>query len=196
MLNFIEIIKTEQTLLIKTPYYPPFNRNARKLNGKWKDPYWQLDVRLEPQIKEICLRLFGEYQDDPPRTTCLVNMNLVEDKQEICMLGRTLVSRPSRDQPVQLANSVAIIQGDFPNSGGSNKYPLVQPFPNTILKVFDTPLRLALRWIQEHDSVTLQQEITTQENPALTLARSLINQLPPNERATLIKDLNNPPELL
>lgn len=139
---------TRSHILVKSPYYPAWIEDARKLNGKFSDGIWKFDARDEERIKEICVEHYGE--DGTPTEYVTLELDLdyysIGRGSEDYFAGRQILKRFERDRPVKLGEGVVITVGGFYSSGGSKKSPAIgSPHNNSRLEVRDVPIRLAKR---------------------------------------------------
>ena len=68
---------------------------------------------------------------------------MIRDREELWMFGRQVASRRSRDDRVRLGEGAIVVQGGFPNSGGSGRYPMLEVFVGTVLEIRDVSRALA-----------------------------------------------------
>lgn len=140
------VIKYENNkIYVQSDYCSSFIKGARKLNGKWEDPYWVFDNDDKEYLKKLCIEVYGEFDIPVEKVNITLDMDkLIEltkdkiyddDNSSFELFGRNIVKRFSRDSDVKLHDSVLIIQGGFPGRGGSGKYPRLNINPNTILKI-------------------------------------------------------------
>jgi hypothetical protein len=133
-------------LSVVSPYYADFAKRAKALGGKWSatGKRWVFDSRIEPEVRKALLSCYGEDGSGPVECVT-VRFDISEYKHNAILdnLGRVLCQRSGRDSPVRLGDGVAIVQGGFPESGGSMKYPSISAREGTILQIFDVPRVLA-----------------------------------------------------
>jgi len=132
-------------LYVKTPYSGEFVAGAKKLNGKWiaDQKEWAFDPRDEERVRELCRKIYGTDGATPDLELVTVRLHLDKLKDyyygTLELFGRVIARRPGRDSRVRLDNSVVIVAGGFPTSGGSVKNPALSPESGTILEVRDVP---------------------------------------------------------
>ena len=136
---------------VRSPYHPKFVTFAHDHQAAWKAPEWIFDSRDEKSIRVFCLDLYGT--DGSPCPTCDVQINLdyspsliplFLSKDAACFwAGRPLAQRVSRDSSVRIGDSVVIVSGGFPGSGGSVKHPALAEREGTILEVRNVPVAIA-----------------------------------------------------
>lgn len=145
----IEIQTVGGKLQVKTPLHPEFVSHAKALNGRWdKDSRgWVFDVRDEPRVRSLCWEIFGTDGTDVPLVD--VRYTLDDDGPEIYRLGRLIVSRRSRDSRAYLGPNVVVVEGGFPDTGGSVKNPRVAPRDGTVVEVRDVPANLAKKAVED-----------------------------------------------
>jgi len=127
-----------------TPYSTDFVSEAKKLNGKWDGAAkaWVFDERDGEKVREICRKVYGT--DGATLDVELVTVRLCLDKigtsyDKLELFGRSICRRQSRDSAVRLDGSVIIVEGGFPETGGSVKNPSLSTRTGTILEVRDVP---------------------------------------------------------
>lgn len=148
-------MKTVKTIIdgkfikVESPYNPVFIRKARQIQGKWNSPYWVFPLKNKKYIVNALIDIYGDCGNLSDEYIPYVEVTLDLDKYPYnhCIKIDTLViaERPSRDASVVLSPNVTVVQGDFEKSGGSAKYPCIEPLDGTILKVDNVPLVVAER---------------------------------------------------
>ncbi|GAA3086438.1 hypothetical protein GCM10020000_86390 [Streptomyces olivoverticillatus] len=89
--------------------------------------------------------------------------------QELWLAGRFIARRDARDYPVHLGFGVTLVKGGFPSSGGSMKYPRLEPYDDTVLEIRFVPRAAAEKVTASNPDVTV---VGTEEPlDAETLAR-------------------------
>jgi hypothetical protein len=141
----IEIILDKDKVIVKSPYHPTFISGSKKLGGRWDGKAWCFDLRLEEEVRGLLIRVYGWDGTYPVRVADVrVSLDrLPEDwrwASSLWLLGRELARRPGRDADVKLGPGVALVEGGFPSSGGSRKYPALAWKPGTVLRVLDVPV--------------------------------------------------------
>lgn len=112
-----------------SPYNPALPPKAKLLGGRWDSVQrvWTFDARDESRVRELAKTVYGT--DGAPDTrTVTVRVVLgpsTNGGDSIYLFGREIASRPGRDLPVRLGNGVIVVDGHFPESGGSMKYPSI-----------------------------------------------------------------------
>lgn len=136
-----------QYALVFSPYHPDLVRESRSLNGKWQpgNQSWRFDIRDEESVRQIIREVYGtdgSAEVEVCDVQMVIDSNNGSDKQ-LFALGREIASRSGRDARVRLGDGVTILDGNFPPSAGSSKYPsLIRNEPVTVL-VRDVPAILA-----------------------------------------------------
>lgn len=139
----VEIKIVGDKCLAIVPYHPTLIATARKLNGKWKKPAWEFDARDAERVQRACRAIFGTAGELVATCTIRVKAEFWEHSPSLYLCGREVAHRTSRDYVVRLGEGVVCIAGGFQASGGSVKYPTLQPREGTVLEVRDVPLSLA-----------------------------------------------------
>lgn len=126
---------------VHSPYHPDFVTAARKLNGKWNSPYWNFDSRDEQRVREACFKVYGT--DGGEVETVDIRMQVTRSSDNpLFAYGRMIVERRGRDTRVNLGDGVVILDGDFPRSCGSTKYPSLTNGEPVTVEVRDVPVSL------------------------------------------------------
>lgn len=149
----MKIENRDGKLYLSADYYPPANPIYRKLGGKWNSVsrQWVFDARIEKELKTELQKLFGTGR------LYTVHYKIVPENAptELCKFGRVLASRRFRDAKVKLGDGVVIVNGEFPASAGSSRYPrLLGSGGEVTLKIFDVPESL----IDEQDKYIIKFE--------------------------------------
>jgi hypothetical protein len=141
----IRITHRNGSVDVDSPYHPDFVKAARRLNGKFGGGVWTFDGR---DTERICEALIEVYGTDGSMPVEVVDIEVVitgnnGGDTSLFALGRQIAQRRGRDTRVQLGDGVVIVEGGFPASAGSAKYPrLVSNGPVKVL-VRDVPRILA-----------------------------------------------------
>lgn len=131
---------------VKSPYYPSFTDEARKLNGKWNVNQWEFDPRDEQRVRDVLVKCYGT--DGTPGQlveTVTVTVEITRaTPNPYFAYGREIVNRRSRDSYPKLGEGVVVIEGDFDSSSGSRNNPsLVSGYGQVVkLEVRDVPVSL------------------------------------------------------
>jgi len=120
----VRISKHNNELVVQTPYTPEWPARAKALGGRWVPDLkvWMFNAAGEKQVREAVKDIYGT--DGTPERTVTVRY-LVEagDSNPLWIGPRKVAWRYSKRSPVNLAEGVAVIQGEFPGQAGSTKYP-------------------------------------------------------------------------
>jgi len=131
-------------VIVKSPYKPSIPEEFKKLNGRW-DPsknVWVLPARYKDRVERILTERLGANDED--RVDMRIKTDgLGWDRLSSFWIGQYHIHRPSRDWSVRKSNNIAIIEGGFPESGGSMKHPRLDPLPGTVLEVRGIPKSIA-----------------------------------------------------
>lgn len=171
-------------LVVTTPFHPQFARKARLLGGSWEDgnKRWQFDPRDEARVRELCVELFGEDDQDGPRRDVRFDLGFLEDGDELREFGRALAWRRGRDASVSLGEGVILLSGGFPSRGGSANHPRVS-CSEALVEIRDVPIRMVEKAVERWgDRVTVIEPI-----PAPDARR----QMPEEEEDPLTKATND-----
>jgi len=149
----VRIEKSNGKLIVNSPYNPNFVKHART-RGKWNSSKkaWVFDERDEDWVRDMCKNVYGTDGSDANEPGVSVRIELRGEGVEatgnagwesLCIDGITLVTRSHRDRPVIFSDNVVLVKGGFPDSGGSVKWPAVQPDDGTVVELRDIPARKA-----------------------------------------------------
>lgn len=141
---------TTGKLAVISPYHPSFVSGARKLNGKWNTGQWEFDMRDKGRVHSLMLRVYGTNGEDNPELTDVTVVLDAHAPNPFFAYGKEIASRPSRDARVRLGDGVVVLEGDFPRSCGSAKYPGILNNGTVTVEVRDVPARL-VKWEAEND---------------------------------------------
>lgn len=126
---------------VYSPYHPDFVAAARKLNGKWSSPYWSFDSRDEERVRNVCFKVYGTDGSEVETTDIKVQITR-SSSNPLFAYGRMVVERRGRNSRVTLGDGVVILDGDFPASCGSSRYPSLTNGEPVTLEVRDVPISL------------------------------------------------------
>lgn len=148
-------MKTVKTIIdgkfikVESPYNPVFIRKARQIQGRWDKPYWIFPLKNKEYVINVLLDAYGDCgklsDGEIPCIEVTLDMDKYPFNRYITIDTLIIAERPSRDKDVILSPNVLVIQGGFEKSGGSVKYPCIEPLDGTILQVENVPLVVAER---------------------------------------------------
>lgn len=143
-------------IYVANSFSEEFNIAAREMNGRfdYSSNCWVF-MRVDWDIlRERLLNIFGEDGIIESKHVT-VDLDLDEYMKEgesyegIEMFGFSLAKRIDRDYKVKLDRSVYVKAGEFPNSGGSGKYPSLDPEDGTVLRIKNVPIDVYEKQIQK-----------------------------------------------
>lgn len=138
----IDIQVDGDKLFLTAPYNPAANGSYKDLGARWDAgrKAWRFAARDIDMVRAALHRHFG--YDDRPVEVVDVRINASEcfdeNNQAWVFGGRRIVHRPGRDEDVRLGEGVLLLEGRFPGSGGSMKYPRIDT-DEVVLEVRDVP---------------------------------------------------------
>ncbi|WP_435107773.1 helix-turn-helix domain-containing protein [Nocardiopsis synnemataformans] len=138
----IDISVEEGNLFLTAPYNPAANGSYKDLGARWDAgrKAWRFAARDIELVRAAVQKHFG--YDDRPVEVVDVRINAAEcfdeDNQAWVFGGRRIVHRPGRDEDVRLGKDVLLLEGRFPGSGGSVRYPRIDT-DEVVLEVRDVP---------------------------------------------------------
>lgn len=134
---------TEDKLHVYSEYSATFVKAAREMSGKWDkgNGCWIFDKDNRDLVSKALINAYGEDgMTAVEKVTVIIDLDEADGNPDMkwnsaITYGKmALVSRRSRDARVKMANGVAVIEGGFPASGGSAKYPSPKPESGTVLR--------------------------------------------------------------
>lgn len=132
-------------IAVSSPFNPDFVKAAKRLGGKWSGDTkaWLFDARDRGRVEDLLATCYG-YSAAASGELATVRIVLDEDNagdKEVYFAGRSICSRRYRDVPVKTADNVVVIDGEFPASAGSMRYPAVIRGSRTVtIEVRDVPV--------------------------------------------------------
>lgn len=141
-------VKTEvinDKFLITCPYEKAFIAEIKKLGGRWHAPQWVVDVRQKERAEDVLLEIFGENGTDEPVDTVDIKLtgtewNDSETSSTLKFCNRVVAYRPGRDSRVRFGSGVVVVEAEFPETGGSAKYPsLCMETDCPVFEVYNVP---------------------------------------------------------
>lgn len=176
----IKTIIDGKFIKVESPYNRAFIAKARQIQGKWNSPYWVFPLKNKKYIVNALIDIYGDCGNLSDEYIPYVEVTLDLDKYPYnhCIKIDTLViaERPSRDASVVLSPNVTVVQGDFEKSGGSAKYPCIEPLDGTILKVDNVPLVVAER-AKDLDGITIINQDKSNREILLEERERLVKRL-------------------
>ena len=137
----MKIITEGKKTSVSSPYHPDFVAGARKLNGKWNANRWEFDSRDEQRVRDLMLAVYGTDGSKVPTKDIQIEIT-AHTNNPYFAYGREIVARKTRDSRVILGDGVVVLDGDFPSSCGSSKYPALLRDGTVTLEVCDVPVSL------------------------------------------------------
>lgn len=122
-------IQNEQ-IYLKFEYNMPFANELKKYCGaKWQTDTkeWVFDERFEDKSNDLLLKHYGfSYRSNEKLRVEFHASNFYNSqKGQVIIKNIPFVWRQHRDSDISLRNNVIIINGEFPESAGSARYPSV-----------------------------------------------------------------------
>lgn len=155
----IKVVDREGLLAVTSPFNREFISFARMRGGKWSDAQkvWMFDPRDEFAVRSALIDIFGT---DDYESCSKVNVRIKLDSfnidDEFVLFGRQLLRRRYSARRVEVDDGVVVINGGFPEEGGSRRHPKIEPEKGTIIEVRDVPRDIAVRtWAEHKDSIEL-----------------------------------------
>jgi len=132
---------TNNKLAVSSPFHPDFVEGARGLNGKWNggQTQWEFDPRDEARVRKLMVKVYGTDGSDNPELADVTVVLDAHTKNPFFAYGREVAVRKGRDSRVTLGYGVIVIDGKFPASCGSAKYPGLISNGTVTLEVRDVP---------------------------------------------------------
>lgn len=120
----------DNKIYLKFEYNMPFANDLKKYCGaKWQadTKEWAFDERFEEKSNDLLLKHYGfSYRSNEKiRVEFHASDFYNSSKGQIIIKNIPFVWRQHRDGDISLRNNVIIINGEFPKSAGSAKYPSV-----------------------------------------------------------------------
>jgi hypothetical protein len=124
----IKISVIKDKVVLQGPFHPDLPGKAKALGGKFQSvgKTWQFDAQDEIRVRALAMEVYGQDGQTP---VDLVDVRLIisptkaTDRADLWRFGRLIAQRPTRDGAVRLGEGVVIVEGSFPASAGSQKYP-------------------------------------------------------------------------
>jgi len=136
---------------VRTPYHPDLPAKLRALGGKWNDlnKAWVYDPRDEERVRAAVESIFGS--TTPSGRVVTVRWQVSGRYNPARLAGREIAWRPGRDTEVRLGRGVVVVEGEFPRSGGSSKYPALwnSSHPGVVVEIRDVDYNVAQRMVDE-----------------------------------------------
>lgn len=135
----ITITNDGTTVTARTPYHPDFPKKARAISGKFRGGAWTFDARDEQRVRDLCHEIYGTDGTPVDTITIRIDADNAPNEPTWWAFGRMIAERKYRDSAVRLGNGVVIVDGGFPQRGGSTKRPRLDAYEGTVLEIRDVP---------------------------------------------------------
>ena len=152
----LKINRTETEISIESPYSPVLPARAKSLSGRWNSNsrMWVFPIGAEPQVKELYMDVYGEWDDISIETVNLIcevkNGHSSAVRECIEIHGKIIACASGRDSGAKTSNGIIIISGGF-TSGGSVKNWHTICKENTKFKILNIPKTKAEQIIDDPD---------------------------------------------
>ncbi len=175
----IQVSRENGKVVVSSPYNRDFITGARRLGGRWDSDrrVWVFDAAQEGLVRQLLVDAYGydPLGDAGPLVTVRWQME-GRFSQEVWGCGRRIVERPARDAPVRFGDGVVLVQGEFPNRGGSRKYPEIGDVEGVVLEIRNVPRPAAERFCRTYDGAVIVTEETGERQKLLEQAKGLLQQ--------------------
>lgn len=180
--SVVQIKRTENHIIIKSPYNSIFVEKARNLAGKWValNEAWQFDIRDEAEVLEVCYFCYGE--DGIRYNKCNVQITFITatyaDKSALKVLGYPIARAFGRDGGAKVSDGVLIKNGGF-DSGGSAKNWTTRVKAGTVIVLRDVskPLVQAFMDSDDYEPESMTIEILEEYQDLLAEKERLLARL-------------------
>ena len=120
----------DDKIYLKFGYNPNFSNALKKYCGaKWQSEAqeWMFETRFEDKSNDLLLHYYGfSYRSDEKIRVEFNPADFYDTNSGVVKIKNLMmVWRDSKDSDVNLNSNTIIIKGNFPNSGGSMRYPTV-----------------------------------------------------------------------
>lgn len=181
---YFEYVIGEKSISLKTDYNPDVVAASRKLNGKWSgyEKLWRFDPQDLSRVQDFLREIFGT--DGVSGETETVDVKVFLDElptkafvtsygQSVFALGRQLAHRKNRDGRVVLGEGVTVLEGGFPDRGGSVANPRLNQDGGTVLLVRNVP-----KAVLEKDEMNCEgcYEIYDKAKKAAAMAKDMVEK--------------------
>lgn len=150
--QIVKIERTDEKIIITSPYNSVFVEQARNLAGKFNDSKkaWVFDIRDEADVLTACYLAYGD--DGYRYSICDVQINMPDGysvwQNSIKFFGRVVARAFGRDSGAKIGEGVKIVEGEF-KSGGSFKNWRTVANEGTVIVLRDVSLPLVEAYIDE-----------------------------------------------
>ena len=146
---------------VASPFNNKFPARARNLGGKWEGGQWVFDRRVEPDVRALCVELYGT---DGTAPADVVDVRVIVTPSQawghtpfatnfltVTLAGRPVARAFHRDSGARTNEGVIVRQGGW-TSGGSRKNPCIEfkDSETTEVEVLDVPRAAAEALIAEY----------------------------------------------
>lgn len=137
----VNVDNTGDYVVLTSPYHPDLPSSAKAIGGRWSGYAWYFDARDEERVRSLAKDIYGF--GEPTVTIRYVVDNRECSGKQLFKFGRLIAERRGRDSQVRLGDGVIIVEGKFPSSAGSSKYPAIASHTTkVVLEIRDVPVNL------------------------------------------------------
>ncbi len=135
----VELKKESGIIKVRSPYEKAFISEVKMIGGKWdaSEKTWDVPEENEEMLRALLLRCYGYAGEDSEMITVEYSpCDFPSMKQDPTTRigGIKVLERRSRDGEVSFFNDTIVVSGGFYGSGGSVRYPAVNPKDGTICR--------------------------------------------------------------
>lgn len=164
---YIQVINDEGKFGIVSDYNESWIAHGRKLGGKWDrdKKAWFFDEKKQVIVGSVLMEVFGEspFSDGEVERVDIKIKAIDFDNCDTIQIGTIVVAvRRYRDFAVQLKNGAYVTNDDFPERGGSAKYPSCDPDDDVEMIVPNFPLSI-LADIDKELYMIIDNEVKNQD---------------------------------
>lgn len=135
---WVEVEKEGGYISVKSPFNPTFVKVARSLNGSWDGEEWVFSESAETTLKEKCLEIYGEYDEEVERLNVTIDVDLDVNQRSLILYGRPVLARWHYDQQVFVQAGADCVSLEARGSCGTPSRPMIGPVKARI-KVLGVP---------------------------------------------------------
>ena len=159
----LKITRTENSILVQSPYSPDLPARAKTLSGRWNGEAWSYPIAAEEQVRSLYMDIYGEWDISVETVTliCVAERGYAE-KGPLTLGGRIVARAWGRDSGARTGDGVIILDGGF-CSGGSMKNWVTRVNGSVEFKLIDVARSKAQQLIKDPewcDSIEIEEAKT------------------------------------
>lgn len=146
MRQTVKIQKTNEQLIVSSPYNSQLPGLAKNIGGRWSSEHkaWIFDIRTEHEVAKIYRTVYGQYNETPDCVTikCYVTEAAYKRCGGLELHGIPIAAALGRDSGARPCDGVVLLEGKIVSAGSVKNWE-TRALPGTVFTVYDVQRQVA-----------------------------------------------------